>query len=97
LIAVLIGFSIIDSAAPRRSLGVEQAIVVGGRLLERNDGTFPYADVKLENGAIVTISVPRGQLLPDGSLIRVESFERSWPWRRTTYWYVGLARVEEAP
>lgn len=94
LIIALTGFSIINSAAPKRSLGVERAIVIGGRISEQDEGSFPYADVELANGAIVTISVPRDQLFPNGSMIQVEAFERTWPWQRTTYRYVGRARGE---
>ena len=93
LLLAAVSFSLMLTLTPRRSLGVENAEVVGGRVLEREDGSSPYADLRLENGSVVTVRVPRGILLPNGSTVRVESFERTWPWQRTTYQYV--ARVAD--
>lgn len=89
LLFAVVSFSLMLTFTPRRSLGIENAEVVGGRVREQEEGSFPYADLRLDNGSVVTVRVPRGLLFPNGSTVRVEAFERTWPWRRITYRYVG--------
>lgn len=94
LLLVAVSFSVMLTFTPRRSLGIVNAEVVGGRVLEREEGSFPYADLRLDNRSVVTVGVPRGLLLPNGWTVRVEAFERTWPWQRTTYRYVGTGTGE---
>lgn len=92
LIALLIasfGFAIVNESMPRRSLGVEEGVVINVGLRETEAGSFLYAVVRLSDGSNTTIRVPRSELLRDGATVRVEAFERTWPWQRRTHRYVA--------
>lgn len=97
LIALLIasfGFAIVNGSMPRRSLGVEEGVVINIGLRETEAGSFLYVVVRLSDGSDATIAVPRSEVLRDGATVRVEAFERAWPWRRRTHRYVAQVQNE---
>ena len=70
---LLVAFFYIETS-PRHA-HTETGVVVGGAVGEFSRGGFPYANVRLRSGALVTVSVPRGLVILNGSRVAVSVIE----------------------